>query len=89
MALIERGFQTYVYSRSLAPNPKAELLESIGAPYISLHNESVEAFAERVGNIDLVYEAVGTSRVSFQMLKVLGTNGVFVFTGIPAPKARH
>jgi glucose 1-dehydrogenase len=87
MALLANGFETFVYSRSEAPNPKSELVESIGAKYISSKKESPEAFAERVGNIDLVYEAVGSARVSFQLLKMLGTNGIFVFTGIPAPKA--
>jgi threonine dehydrogenase-like Zn-dependent dehydrogenase len=87
MALVVNGFETYVYSRSPAPNPKAELIEAIGAKYISSQVETAEQLAERVGNIDLVYEAVGVARISFQVLKVLGTNGVFVFTGIPAPKA--
>ena len=86
MTLVANGFRTYVYSRSKAPNPKAELVESFGATYISSETESVEQLAERVGNIDLVYEALGVAKVSFQVLKVLGTNGVFVFTGIPAPK---
>ena len=31
MALLTRGFETFVYSRSAKPNPKAELLEAIGA----------------------------------------------------------
>ena len=87
MALLSNGFEVYVYSRSPAPNPKAELLESIGAKYISSKEVAIEEFAERVGNIDLVYEALGVSSVSFEVLKILGTNGVFVFTGIPAPKA--
>lgn len=86
MALVARGFETYVYSRSPAPNPKAQLVESIGAKYVSSQLETAEQLAERVGNIDLVYEAVGAARISFQVLKVLGTNGIFVFTGIPAPK---
>jgi glucose 1-dehydrogenase len=85
MALIVNGFETYVYSRSEAPNPKAELVEALGAKYISSKQVTAEQLAERVGNIDLVYEAVGQARVSYQVLKVLGTNGVFVFTGIPAP----
>ncbi|MDX1953348.1 MAG: glucose 1-dehydrogenase [Verrucomicrobiota bacterium] len=86
MALISRGFKTFVYSRSKKPNSKAELVESFGATYISSESENAEQMAERVGNIDLVYEAIGTAKVSFQVLKVLGTNGIFVFTGIPAPK---
>lgn len=86
MALIVQGFEVYVYSRSPAPNPKAELVEAIGAKYVSSQITSVEQLSEQVGNIDLVYEAVGVARISFQLLKVLATNGVFVFTGIPAPR---
>jgi len=40
-----------------------------------------------VGNIDVVYEATGASSVSFEALEVLGTNGIFVFTGVPGRKA--
>jgi threonine dehydrogenase-like Zn-dependent dehydrogenase len=86
MALLVNGFETYVYSRSKKPNPKAELVESFGAQYISALSESVDALAEHVGNIDLVYEAVGAAKIAYDVLRVLGTNGVFVFTGIPAPR---
>jgi threonine dehydrogenase-like Zn-dependent dehydrogenase len=86
MTLVANGFQTYVYSRSKAPNPKSELVEAFGAKYISSEVESPDQLAERVGNIDLVYEALGTADISFKVLKALGTNGVFVFTGIPTPK---
>lgn len=87
MTLLRHGFETYVYSRSKKPNPKAELVESLGAHYLSSELVSPEALAEQVGNIDLVYEAVGVSKISYDVLKFLGLNGVFVFTGIPAPKA--
>jgi glucose 1-dehydrogenase len=86
MTLIVNGFTTFVYSRSPAPNPKSELLGSIGAKYISAQTVPVEQFAEQVGNIDLVYEAVGVARISFDVLKILGLNGIFVFTGIPPHK---
>jgi glucose 1-dehydrogenase len=85
MALLARGFKTVVYSRSQAPNPKAELVESLGAEYISALDTTAEELAARVGNIDLVYEAVGGSEIAFNVIRVLGVNGVFVFTGIPAP----
>jgi hypothetical protein len=29
---------------------------------------------------------VGTADIAFKVLKVLGTNGIYVFTGIPAPR---
>jgi threonine dehydrogenase-like Zn-dependent dehydrogenase len=88
MKLVADGFDTYVYSRSKAPNPKSELVESFGAKYLSAQTYSVEALAERVGNIDVVYEAVGVPRISFEVMKVLGMNGIFVFTGIPAWKKK-
>lgn len=87
MALVNAGFETYVYSRSPTPNLRADLVKSIGATYVSSETDSVEQFAGRVGNIDLVYEAAGASGISFELLKVLGTNGVFVFTGVPGRKA--
>jgi glucose 1-dehydrogenase len=88
MALLVRGFNTVVYSRSKKPNPKAELVESLGAQYLSALEVTPLQLAAQVGNIDLVYEAVGGSRVSFDVMEVLGVNGIFVFTGIPAPGKR-
>src|SRR5881296_203717 len=87
MALVARGFDTSVYSRELAPNPKADLVGSIGAHYFSAQDTSLERLAEQVGNIDLVYEATGASAIAFQMMEVIGTNGIFVFTGVPGRKA--
>jgi threonine dehydrogenase-like Zn-dependent dehydrogenase len=86
-ALVARGFETWVYSRESAPNPKASIVEAIGAHYVSSAEASLEALATRVGNIDLVYEATGASSLAFAALTVLGTNGIFVFTGVPGRKA--
>lgn len=88
MKLKALGFDTYVYSRSKAPNPKADIVESIGVKYISSLESSPDDLRNIVGSIDLVYEAIGVSQVAFEVLMELGLNGVFVFTGIPAP-GRH
>ena len=85
MKLMIEGFDTYVYSRSAKPNPKADLVESFGAKYISIKDTSPAQLAKMVGSIDLVYEAVGQSEVAFAVMEQLGLNGVFIFTGIPAP----
>lgn len=87
MAFLTCGFRVFVYSRSPKPNPKAELVESLGAEYISSESCSADQLAERVGRIDAVYEAVGVGKISFDLLQRLGTNGIFIFTGIPAPKS--
>jgi threonine dehydrogenase-like Zn-dependent dehydrogenase len=87
MALVVAGFDTYVYSRESATSDKARLVESFGGTYISAETHAVEALAEQVGGIDLVYEAVGASGLAFEVMKYLDTNGVFVFTGVPGRKA--
>jgi threonine dehydrogenase-like Zn-dependent dehydrogenase len=86
MALAVNDFDTFVYSREPVGSPKAQLVESIGAHYISAADTPVDRIAERVGNIDVVYEATGASRLSFDVMKGLGVNAVFIFTGVPGRK---
>jgi threonine dehydrogenase-like Zn-dependent dehydrogenase len=86
MALVNCDFDTYVYAREPVPNPKADLLRKIGAKYISAETHSLAALAQEVGNVDLVYEATGASRLAFDMIAHLGTNGIFIFTGVPGRK---
>jgi threonine dehydrogenase-like Zn-dependent dehydrogenase len=87
MAMVAAGFQTWVYSREPAPNPRSAIVEAIGATYVSSTTDDVQQLAERIGNIDLVFEAVGASSLAFKVMEVLGTNGVFIFTGVPGRKA--
>jgi threonine dehydrogenase-like Zn-dependent dehydrogenase len=89
MAFKVAGFETYVYSRSKKPNPKAGLVESFGVEYISAEEATPEQLASRLGNIDVGYEAVGGAKIGFDVLKVLGLNGIFVFTGIPGYPLPH
>lgn len=86
MSLLNAGFVTYVLSREQAPNQKATLVESIGATYLSAADLSPRDVAEKVGNIDIVYEATGASQASFELMQHLGTNGVFVLTGVPGKR---
>ncbi|HZI14135.1 MAG TPA: glucose 1-dehydrogenase [Myxococcus sp.] len=84
LALLRRGFATTVYSRSPKPNEKAEAAEAVGAPYFSSKEVSAEELVRRAGAADLIYEATGVAKSSFEALKALADNGVFVFTGVPA-----
>ena len=83
MALVNAGFEVYIYSRELEPNPRADVAAEIGATYISSQAQSVGQLAAKVGNIDVVYEAIGASQTAFDLLEVLGANGLFCFTGVP------
>ncbi len=83
MALRHAGFEVTVYSRSREPDPSADIVKAIGGKYVSSQDRSVGQMAADIGNIDLVYEATGVSRFAFSVLPVLGTNGIFVLTGVP------
>jgi threonine dehydrogenase-like Zn-dependent dehydrogenase len=86
MALAAADFDTFVYSREPRGSAKARLVESFGARYVSAADTAVRDLGAAVGNIDVVYEAAGASGVAFEAMGVLGTNGIFVFTGVPGRK---
>lgn len=87
MKLIVEGYDVWVYSRGTADTINADVAAAIGARFVSSDHYTPAALAELVGEIDLVYEATGASKVSFDVLAELGDNGVFVFTGVPGRKA--
>lgn len=86
MALVGAGFRTIVYSREAEGGAKEALVRSFGASYVSTQATPPEALPERVGGIDLVYEAVGLSRLAFDVMAQMQKNGIFVFTGVAALK---
>jgi glucose 1-dehydrogenase len=87
MTLVTAGFTTYVYSREQPPSPRIDLVAAIGATYVSSQTETFAGLAAQIGNIDLIYEAVGQSHFALEALRVLGTNGIFVLTGVPGLQA--
>jgi threonine dehydrogenase-like Zn-dependent dehydrogenase len=87
LALIVRGFETWVYSREEEKGPTSQWVASVGAKYVSSITTPIQNLSAMTGNIDLVYEATGASALSFEALETLGVNGVFCFTGVPGRKA--
>ena len=87
MKLVLEGFDTYVYSFGKSSEHKVDVTRAIGATFIPAETVSIGDAAKKIGNIDVVYEAVGASKLAFDTIPHLGTNGVFIFTGIPGRKA--
>ena len=87
MMLVTAGFSTFVYSREEPPSPRIDLVEAIGAVYVSSQRTTFAELGEQTGNIDLVYEAVGHSHFALEALQALGTNGIYVLTGVPGLEA--
>lgn len=87
MTLVAAGFTTYVYSRELPPHPRLDLVDAIGATYVSSQTTAASDLAAQIGNVDVVYEAVGHSHFALEVLRVLGINGIYVLTGVPGVQA--
>ena len=87
MKLVHSKFDTYVYSRGKADSPNVRIVSAIGAHFISSEELPPAALAKMLGNIFVVYEATGVAKISFDVLSVLGVNGIFIFTGVPGVTA--
>ena len=87
MALRVTGYDVTVYSRSPNHDEQNSIVAAIGARYIAAESYSVDQMAAAAGPIDVVYEATGASGVAFEVIKHLGPNAVFIFTGVPGRKA--
>lgn len=66
-----------------AGTQRPALLTQIGGAYVDGRQIDPGALDERYGQIDLIFEATGVARLEFDLLAALGTNGVYVLTGIP------
>ncbi len=83
MGLVAQGYETYVYSREPSDSDRGELVRSFGAKYLSTQDHAIGKIGAHIGNIDIIFEAVGVSSLAFAALEALGPNGTLIFTGVP------
>jgi len=83
MALRIYGFEVTVYSRITPGDPGDQVVRDIGARFIDSNKVPAEEVARQMGDIDVVYEATGASKLAFEVIAQLGNNAVFIFTGVP------
>ena len=86
MVLQADGVDTHVFSREPEDDPRADLVRSLGATYLSAATTSLDKVPERVGRFDVVFEAVGVPEVAFGALPALAPNGVAILSGVPAQR---
>jgi threonine dehydrogenase-like Zn-dependent dehydrogenase len=77
-----RGLEVYTMARSQKPTLNAEIVEGMQATYVSTTDTPIEELARQVGKADLIVDATGSSAMAFGCMKVLGHNGVLVWTSI-------
>jgi threonine dehydrogenase-like Zn-dependent dehydrogenase len=84
-----KGIEVYTLARGKAPNLKSEIVTGMEAKYVSTSETPLEKLAEQVGRADLIIDATGNSQISFDAMKVLGHNGVLVWTSITGGTKQH
>jgi len=77
-----RGLDVTAFGRTGKPYLNAELIEMLGARYISTKDTSILEAAKQHGPFDLVFEATGSSSVVFESMQALGKNGVLVLSSV-------
>jgi len=82
LALRLRGLEVTVLALTEPPTSGSELVEALGARYVSTRPLPLVEATESYGPFDIVFEATGASSVVFEGMEALGKNGVLVLTGI-------
>ncbi|MFO0903097.1 MAG: glucose 1-dehydrogenase [Pirellulales bacterium] len=77
-----RGLEVFTLARSKAPTRSSDIVAGMEATYVSLSETPIEELARKVGKADLIVDATGSSATAFNAMKVLGHNGVLVWTSI-------
>ena len=78
-----RGLEVFTMARSPGPHLKQEIVESMGAKYISTSETTPEELTKQLGQRpDLIVECTGSSRMAFKSMELVGHNGVVVWTSI-------
>jgi glucose 1-dehydrogenase len=88
MLLRERGMTTYTVARSPKGCLKSNLVESCGSTYIDINDIPLLELKGAIGNIDIIIEATGSSKVVFGAMQILGINGVLCLTSITGGEYR-
>jgi threonine dehydrogenase-like Zn-dependent dehydrogenase len=85
MMLRARDMETFVYSLEPAESDRAELVRSLEATYVSARDVPAAGLASRIGEPDIIFEAVGVAKVAFAAMPALARNGVVILSGVPGP----
>src|SRR5712691_1720043 len=82
MVLRLRGLDVTTFARSTKPYLNADLIEELGARYISTKDTPILDAAKQHGPFDIIFEGTGNSSVVFDSMQTLGKNGVLVLASV-------
>jgi threonine dehydrogenase-like Zn-dependent dehydrogenase len=77
-----RGLDVTTFALTKKPYLNSELIEAVGARYVSTQDTSILDGTAKYGPFDLVFEATGFSPVVFDSMRALAKNGVLVLSSV-------
>ena len=82
MILRLRGLDVTTFGRTSKPYLNSDLIEALGARYLTTQDAPLREAAPAYGPFDIIYEATGFSPLVFEAMEVLGKNGVLVLASV-------
>jgi threonine dehydrogenase-like Zn-dependent dehydrogenase len=77
-----RGLEVVTFGLEPAPYLNSELVESLGARYVSTKQTAVSKVATDEGGFDVIFGASGFSPLAFEAIQVLAKNGVMILSSV-------
>jgi threonine dehydrogenase-like Zn-dependent dehydrogenase len=77
-----RGLEVVTFGLEPAPYLNSQLVESLGARYVSTKEMSLSQVARDKGTFDVVFGAAGYSPLAFEAMQVLAKNGVLILSSV-------
>jgi len=88
LSLRLRGVDVTVLSRRAPPYRNSDLVEALGATYLSTTDTTLAAASLAHGPFDLVFEASGHSPFAFEAVGALQANGIVVLSSVTGGAGR-
>ena len=83
MVLRLRGAKVFGLDRAEENSLKAQVFKELGGTYFQGEQKSQDFFKEKCPQLDMVVEAAGVAKLDFDLIQLLGFNGIYVLTGVP------
>ena len=77
-----RGLRVFTVARGPGPHLKSEIVEGFEANYVSTKQTSLDDLVKTTGRPDLIVDATGSSQLALDAMRLVGHNGVVVWTSI-------
>jgi threonine dehydrogenase-like Zn-dependent dehydrogenase len=77
-----RGMEVVTFGKTPKPYLNSDLIEDLGAEYVSTDDISVPEYAKKNGGFDVIFEATGFSPIVFDAMQALAKNGVLILSSV-------